>query len=130
VTLSEPSKELATRLLGEVSFEERLRAANLTPMGGTREQSIYGFRQAVNFLRIDEFEDLVAAGPRASVAYIHPDALRRWVAEVLGDTELAEAIGEAIADATNYVEIVRPVKELMEHRLSQCEAVLADKGSD
>jgi hypothetical protein len=130
VTLSEPSKELAIRLLGDVSFEEGLRAGNLTPMRGTLQHSIYGFRQAVNFLRIDEFEDLVAAGPRASVAYIHPDALRRWVAEVLGDTELADAIGEAIAEGTNYVETMRPVKELMEHRLSQCESVLAGKSTN
>ncbi|NIN69541.1 MAG: hypothetical protein GTO63_33640 [Anaerolineae bacterium] len=130
MTLSEPSKELAIRLLGDVSFEERLRAANLTPMRGSLEHSIYGFRQAVNFLRIDEFEDLVAAGPRASVAYIHPDALRKWVAEVLGDTELADAIGEAIAEGANYVEIMRPVKELMEHRLSQCDSVLASKSTN
>ncbi len=125
MTLSEPTKELATRLLAEVGFEERLRAANLTPMSGARQHSIYGFRQAINFLRIDEFEDLVAAGPRASIAYVDPDALRIWVAEVLGDTELADAIGGAIAEGTSYVETMRPVKELMEYRLSQCEAVLA-----
>ncbi len=130
MTLSEPSKELATRLLAEVSFEERLRAANLTPMAGARQHSIYGFRQAVNFLRIEELEDLMAAGPRASIAYVDPDALRRWVAEVFGDTELADAIGGAIAEGTSYVETMRPVKELMEYRLSQCEAVLTSKSTN
>lgn len=130
VRLSEPSRELAARLLGEIGFEERLRAANLTPMAGAREHSIYGFRQAVNFLRIDEFEDLMAAGPRASIAYVDPDALRRWVAEVFGDMELADAIGKAIAEGSSYVETMRPVKALMEHRLSQCEAVLTSKSTD
>ncbi len=126
--LSQPSEELAARLVAKVGYEKRLVGVRMTPMAGVLEFPIYGLEEAVNFLQVDSFEEVLAGGPRASIPYVDPNALKRWVEEVFGDTELAEALGDAIEEGTNYVETIRPIKGLMEQRLSQCKAVLEDKG--
>jgi hypothetical protein len=127
--LSEPSKELAAKVLGKVGFHERLVGVRMTPMAGALQQPIHGFQEATNFLHIDSLDHVLAAGPRASVAYIDPTALKRWVGEVFGDTELAEAMGEAIEKCNSYVETIRPVRQLMEQRLNQCKAVVKGEGA-
>jgi hypothetical protein len=126
--LPEPSPELAAKLLGEVRYEERLMGFRMTPMAGALQHPIYGLRQAVGFLQIDSYEEVIAAGPRGSVPYVDPKALRSWVGHVFGDTELAEALGQAIDGGANYVETIRPIIDLLQQRLTQCEAVLADRG--
>jgi hypothetical protein len=129
VPLSEPPEELVTKLLSRVGLEERLVGLKMTPMSGVQQYPIHGFRQAVNFLRLDSAGEVLAMGPRASIPYVDPKVLERWVAEVFGDTDLADAIGEATNRGNNYVDRMGRIRELMEQRLSQCEATLGDEST-
>lgn len=130
VTLSEPSRELATRFVSKVAFEERIVGARMTPMAGVLQRPIHGIEEAANFLQIETLEEVSAAGPRASIPYIDPKRLKEWVEDVFGDTELAQAMGVAIDEGTNYVDTVKPIKELMDQRLEQCKAVLRQNSSN
>lgn len=127
--LSEPPEELVTKLLSRVGLEERLVGLKMTPMSGVQQYPIHGFRQAVNFLRLDSAGEVLAMGPRASIPYVDPKVLERWVAEVFGDTDLADAIRKATNRGNNYVERMGRIRELMEQRLNQCEAALGDESS-
>lgn len=120
VKLSEPSMELAERLLSEVGFEERFVGTKMTPMAGNRVSSIYSFEEAVDFLHMDSLEDLLAVGGRSSVGYLDLDQLKRWVREVFGDKELAEEMGKEIKKSNSYMDKVKIIKQLMQQRLSQC----------
>ena len=126
MALPEPSEELATRILSRLGVEERLVGARMSPMSGVQQYPIHGFREAVNFLKLDSAAEVLAWGPRASVPYVDPKVLRLWVEEVFGDTNLAEAIGEVIGEGDNYPGTIGRSRELMKQRLEQCEALLED----
>lgn len=126
MVLPEPSEELAARLLSRLGLEERLVGAKMSPMSGVQQYPIHGFREAVNFLKLDSAAEILSWGPRASVPYVDPKVLRLWVEEVFGDTDLAEAIGEVIGEGGNYPGTIGRARELMKQRLDQCEALLED----
>ena len=58
-----------------------------------------------------------------SIGYIDPNKLEKWVGEVFGDKELAQAIGEKIREGNSYQERILPIRELMEQRLKQCKEI-------
>lgn len=117
--LSEPTPELAARARREVGYEERLTGITLNQMAGTIPHDLYTLDAAASFLRVDSLQALLAPGGRASIHYIDPGALARWVGEVLGDTELADALREAVAQEEVYANQVGPVRALLEQRLEQ-----------
>jgi hypothetical protein len=129
VPLAEPSKELAARVLSRVGVEQRLVGVTMTPMAGVQQYPIHGFAEAINFLRIGGAAEALASGPRASIPYVDPKVLRRWVEEVFGDTDLAHAIEELINNGDSYADTIVRIRELMERRLSQSEAALRDENS-
>lgn len=118
-TLSEPSPGLAIRALREVDFAERLTGVTLNQMAGTIPHDLYTLEAAVNFLRIDPVELLLAPGGRAAVHYVSPTALATWVEEVLEDVELAEAIRTEAAREEFYAQQIGPVRALLQERLGQ-----------
>ena len=75
VEFSEPSDELAARILGEVGFEERFVGTKMTPMAGNRVFSIYSFEEAVDFLHMDSLEDLLNVERHPSVGYLDLEQL-------------------------------------------------------
>ncbi len=126
--LSQPSRELATRLLRRVSFKERLIGFRSNPGPGDLEESIYSFEEASFFL---DGGDLTGMDWVNSIPF---NALKKWVGETLGDKELALAIGEIASEVDKApnpfqevlkrIELIPPVKALMKQRLEQCEEVL------
>lgn len=126
VKLSEPSKELATRVLGKVSFQERLIGTRMHSMVGNISESFYSFKEAAGFMYVDVVGGLVVRGS-GSIRYINPEKLQKWVGEVFGDKELAEAIGEKIKEVSSYKERVRLIKGLMQQRLKQCEEIVGEE---
>lgn len=129
IKLSKPSKELATRLLGKVSFKDRLIGISGHPMGGEEEASLFRFADAVDFLHVSEDAQRGFGWWR----FININALKKWVGETLGDTELAQAIGEITKELDTcpplkreqkVQDLVFPVKALMKQRLEQCKEIV------
>jgi hypothetical protein len=125
--LSEPSKDLASRILREVDFEERFVGVKMTPMAGNRMTSIYSFQEAVDFLHMDSLEDLLAVGSHGSVGYLDLNHLKKWISDIFGDMELAEALDQGIGDGDSYMAGLEKAKDLMRERLEQCKAVTPNK---
>ena len=69
VKLSEPSMELAEKLLREVGFEERVVGVKMTPRAGNRVSSIYSFEEVLGFLHTESLEDLLGVDTRSSVGF-------------------------------------------------------------
>lgn len=122
--LPEPSKDIAARILAEVPFDRRLMGFRMTPRAGNTPMALYAFEEAVKFLHVDSLEDLLTPGGKGSVGYIDLGALKEWVEEVMGDKDLAAAIGEVIAEDSNYHDQANTVQGLMAERLSQCKHIV------
>lgn len=122
-TLSEPTLELATRLLEEVEFEKRLVGLKMAAMGGSNPTSLHSLAEVADFIKIGDYEAALRDN-HTTVGYIDPSALARWVAEVLGDEELADAIRTQAAEGDFYGKVAGPIKALLVERVVQCRHVL------
>lgn len=130
MSLSDPSPELAAKLMSRVRTEECLVGAQMTPMAGVHQYRIYGLGEAINFLQVESAAQVLAAGPTASIPYVDPQVLRRWVEETFGDIDLAHAMEEVISEGDHYPQTISRLRELMAQRLRQCQAVLTNDDVD
>lgn len=120
-TFTNPSAALANRLTTDVDYEERLVGVKLHGLKGNTQMGLFSLREAMEFMGMDDLDDLQRYGSKGSIHYVDFDALVEWVREVHGDDELADAIEESVAAHDNYRDQVGPVKELMGARLAQVE---------
>lgn len=123
--LSNPTPELATQIMAEVEFPDRLVGYKMNPMSGYEQTSIYSLEEAVPFLYMDSLGQLLAKGNGGSMGYLDLPKLQQFVANALGDQELALAIQEEMDAAESYRDQIGPIRELIINRLEQCQEVLA-----
>ena len=124
VSLTEPSRDVALRVVGEVGFEDRLLGVKMRPMVGNQEHFIYSVKEVIEFLRMEPVEDLLTPGSRSYVGYIDLQVLKNWMAEVIRDQGLAEAIENALEIKDNFKDQVAEIKALIADRFNQCVALL------
>ena len=122
-TFSEPSMELATRLLSEVGFEERFVGIKMSPKAGNKPCSIYSFEEAIDFFESGALGGLLGLGSRSSVGYLDLNRLKTWISEVFGDKELSNEMGKEIEKSDSYMDTAKTVKQLMRQRLDQCKQI-------
>lgn len=120
VSLPKPSRDVALRVVGEVGYEERLLGVKMRPMVGNQEHFIYSVKEVIEFLRMERVEDLLTTGSKEYVGYIDPHVLKKWMAEVIGDKGLAEAIREEIERLDNFKDQVAAIKIIISERFEQC----------
>lgn len=123
VVLSDPTPEMAARLLAEVDFDQRITGVKMAAMGGANPMPLYSLPAVANFIHVDRSESLMD-DRNATVGYVDPAALARWVAGVFGDTELADAITAEAAAGEFYGSVALPIKALLDDRIAQCRAIL------
>ena len=124
VSLPEPTRDVALSIVGEVGFEERLLGIKMMPMVGNQEHFIYSVKEVLEFLRMEPVEDLLTPGSKSYVGYIDLHVLKKWMAEVIGDQGLAEAIQNVLEIKDNFKDQVAEIKTLIADRFSQCVALL------
>jgi len=101
-----PTKELATRILGEVDFPDRLIGHKMRRRMGPVPVSLYSFEEVVRFLTED-------------IPQIDLEDLHTWVGEKIGDKDLALAIEEISRKDMDDPEKFLHIKGLMAARLGQ-----------
>ena len=112
---SDPTLELAKRVLAEVDFDDRLFGFKLKLRAGPTPVTMYSFPEIVAFLRDDN--------PRIDIA-----GLQIWIKDVMGDRELAGIIDKEIGKNDTEYKKTEIVGELMEIRLDQCKRLVRKKG--
>jgi hypothetical protein len=107
---TEPTRELARRMLSEVEFEDRLVGYQLYPRLGEVEITLFSFEEIVAFLGDQN-------------PYVDLKKLETWVREVIGDHELAEKINRLTGKNLSAFEKMAQAGSMMEARLKQCRRV-------
>ena len=108
--LSEPSKDMASKILNEVGFEERFIAYRLRERTGPIPITLYSFEEAVGLLN----------DPFPGVDFTR---LEDWIREVMGDGELADKIRDVIARDISARDKTLCIRDLMVERLIQCRRI-------
>jgi len=109
--LSEPTTALATNILTEVGFEDRLFGYRLRERSGLMPITLYSFEEVVVLLS--------DSNPR-----IEFNRLERWLRETMGDKELADRINLLInKDTSDQKKSIR-IRNLMIERLVQCKKIV------
>jgi len=114
VVLSEPSEELAKRLLTRVGFNERLFGYRVDWSTGPMQVTLYSFKEVVIFLSNEN-------------ARISPALLAKWMREVYGDSKLADKMEDAIKQGESDKERLELVSNIMEQRLEQCKEIIGEE---
>lgn len=136
--LTVPAEEQARAYLRECSFEDRL-VGVIMKASGTLPMDLYSLEQVLGFFAHDNSDvmgkpEAVIQERQLDVAYIAPERLARWVREIVGDTELADAIeaeSAEIEDPYIYPPRMRLMRELGVTRVLQCYDVLGiELGAD
>lgn len=118
--LAIPSASLAAKVRTDVAPDQYLVGIRMHGMGGASGLHIYSFGEAARFLHLDSEEELNHPRGGAYVGYIDPEALKRWIVGVFGDTELVAAIEADTEGLTTFAQVVGPITRLLELRLEQC----------
>ncbi|MDY6935689.1 MAG: hypothetical protein SVZ03_15895 [Spirochaetota bacterium] len=109
--LSKPSKDLSSRIMTDVGFEERLIGYRLRARTGPLSISLYSFREVVDLLNDPH--------PRIDFNY-----LRKWIKDTMGDDELSNEIEVMIQKDISNHEKSLLIRNKMEERLLQCQKIL------
>lgn len=109
-----PDKELAQRIMGVVSYNDRLPAGRLRPPVGMLQGNVRSLKEVYLLLTPDE----------QSLPGINLTALADWTERTIGDAKLACEIREAVQKGGSYVESCMKIYTLVELRLEQARKVL------
>lgn len=124
--LTIPSVELAKSLTRELGPEEQLVGMKMSVMGGVNPSPLYSLSMTASFLEAGSYEEAISPNSRATIGYIDPSALVRWVSGVFGDQELADALQECVDTEEPFGLIAADMRELLMQRYLQCVDVLKD----
>ena len=108
--LKQPTKELASRILGEFNFEQRIVGYCLKNNKGFMQIPMYSFEEVVGFLN-------------TPIPYIEIDELEGWIREVMDDKELADIIRRQNEQDMPEMAKIFFIRDLMVQRLIQCKEV-------
>ncbi|MHB9003061.1 MAG: hypothetical protein ACYC6C_03235 [Coriobacteriia bacterium] len=123
--LSIPDESLATHILREMEWNERIEGSIFDPGPGLVVQRIYRLKHLSNFMD---------AAPNFTVDMLQ---LQTWLRAHVGDPELSDAVGEVIARASEpaeetdtRVDVRKEVAGLLRLRVQQCAVVLEPETPD
>jgi len=114
----------AEAVLRHVEATEALEAGILTPMAGTRPVRLFSLAEAERFLTVHDGTAVAVGGAWATVNYVDPSHLAKWVGDVLGDVELSDALGVIAATRKPYGFLVPELKTLIASRVDQLNEIL------
>jgi hypothetical protein len=85
---------------------------------------LFSLDEAERFLTIHDGAAVALGGAWATVNYVDPGQLARWIGDVLGDQELSDAVQAIAATRKPYGFLVPELKTLIASRVEQANEVL------
>lgn len=129
-SLTEPSEDLARRILGEVAWDDRV-VGHALKASGTFTYTLLSLEQVTHFVAMSTFDvtpgELLVRGGNVTACYVRPEGLQEWIGTVLDDPELSAAVAGLIAadnGLNSYPVFMQPITQLLQERMSQARAVL------
>lgn len=114
----------AEKLMRHLEPLEALEAGVMTPMAGTRPVRLFSLEEAQSFLIVYDKSAVDFNGSWATINYVDPVQLARWIGETLGDTVLADGLLEIASSRKAYGFLVPDLKNLIASRIEQAKRVL------
>lgn len=106
-----PSQDMSGKILRKVNWDQSLSGSIYAAGHGSVPAEIFS---------IEELYDLLSGLPDFTVDFRQ---VQQWVGEVLGDTEVASGIGDALGGSSED-QIRAVISDLLGERIAQCRAVL------
>jgi len=130
-SLEAPSLEVAERALGKVPFNDRLVAYRMSAAAGTLRVDLYSYAEVGQYLGGTHWRSLESLDSRGDINWIDPKSLASWIANVIGDRVLADALQEAIADeGLCFRDQVIRIAPLFVERYAQYEACVQGESEE
>jgi len=126
VRFDAPSLEFVQHAIRELGFEERFTVTKMSGGIGNTRVEVYSFPQLVNVLFGTKWDRLAPEGSKATLAWVDTDSLCRWLHDVVGDTELADAVRASLEGADYFKAQVDAMLPLFRERVAQYRTVLDD----
>lgn len=115
-----PTTEQVAHALRELSYEERLVGHKMTPSAGNSACEMYSLPQAVVFLLGNRWDaPLLSPGFKGTINWIDIELLVKWLRDVVGDPDLADAIESQALPLDSYRLQMERLGELFAHRMRQ-----------
>jgi hypothetical protein len=124
IELTMPSQAMAESMTRALGWDERLTGHKISPVVGNMPEELYTFADAADFLHLGSGEQMKIHGNHAHIGYIDPTVLKAWLLTQFGDTELVDAIDEALGQGLNPWMVMVPIREAMQQRLEQVRSVV------
>ena len=122
---SDPSEQLVRNAIRELDYGERLTIYKMNAALGNSPLDIYSFPQLVNNLFGVRWDRLLAEGSKADLVWVDSETLTRWLRDVVGDAEFADAVAEDLQGADHYKAQIEAMTPLFRERVAQYQAVLS-----
>lgn len=120
VTLSLPTYEVVQHALRDLSYADRLVGYKMTASAGNAAANLYNLREAVLFLVGNPWDQpMLNPGFKGSLNWVDASDLAQWLRDVVGDTDLADAIREQAVGLEPYHAQNLKVGELVNARMAQ-----------
>jgi hypothetical protein len=107
---------LSHKILGSVSYKNRLPAGRLKPPLGIIPGDVRSLPELHQFLSPDD----------AFLPGINLKALSEWIGGVIGDRELADSVQKIVNASVSYVEGCVKVYEVVGYRLDQARRTIKE----
>jgi len=114
--LSLPDEGLSRKILGRVSYKDRLPAGRLKPPVGIIPGDVRSLPELDQFLSPDA----------ASLPGINLKALSEWIGGVIGDRELADSVQKIVNASVSYVDDCVKIYEVVGYRLDQARKIVKE----
>lgn len=120
-----PDAEMVAHAVRELEYDERLTVHKMNPASGNQSLDIYNLPNSLHLLFGTDWNQVSGdGGGRAGITWVDPDVLVAWVRDVIGDTELADAISQTFSEVESHKERMQAILPLFVERVAQYREVM------
>ena len=115
----------AAKILGKVSFAERLLLSSMVPQAGDVQEAVFSLQEIVTLLDCSSSKGLITR-PTGFMGYVDLMILAGWVEHIFGDADLARDIKQKVEEGRSYTERAEMVRQVIEEKLNLCRKLVEE----